>query len=229
VYYLDERRYLDLGRIGEINPQAIWLDKNGVVYTTDDYGFILRIDPDTHEITKLEAQCPHMPHRNGWHNVAYDVVPSPDGETFFGVSWSYDNFLWEFDPRKSGRDAMINHGCVWAAKGWNNDFELQLNNLRGLTFGADNKIYYVGRNGWDELKQQTLLRSDPVSGEQEILGTIDFPGRHDVHIATGVFDFYGNLYFAEAVVHPTSLYVYRPDSVTKDKKVFGWKDVKPWG
>ena len=91
VYFLDERRYEDLGRIGEINPQAIWLDKNGFAYTTDDYGFILRIDPETHEIKKLDAQCPHMPYRKGWHSVPYDVVPSADGETVFGVDWGFEN------------------------------------------------------------------------------------------------------------------------------------------
>ena len=48
-------------------------------------------------------------------------------------------------------------------------------------------------------------------------------------IASGTADFYGNLYFAEAAMYPTGMFVYRPDWVDYDKQVFSWDDVKRWG
>ena len=226
VFYLDERRYKDLGRFGDVNPQAVFLDKRGFAYTTDDNGYILECNPDTDELRRLDVKCPHMPYRTGWHNVPYDVVPSPDGETFFGVDWGYENHIWEFDPRDH---SMKDYGRGWGPEGWRTDSQMETWQLRGLTFGADRKLYYTARCGWDNLGQQHLLRFDPATGEREVLGIIDWPDRRIVHIASAAFDFLGNLYFAEAAVHPTSLYIYRPDSVRKDKQVFSWKDVKSWG
>lgn len=229
VYHLDERRYEDLGRIGDVNPQAVWLDKKGFAYTTDDYGFILRCNPDTNELVRLNVQCPHMPYRRGWHNVPYDVVPSPDGETVFGIDWGYENYIWQFDPRAPEAHAMKSFGRAWGPDEWRNEEWLEIWQLRGLTFGADGKLYFTARCGWDKDQQQHLLRMDPETGEREVLGVIDFPKRREIHVASATFDFFGNLYFAEAGVHPTSLYIYRPDSVSKERKVFSWKDVKSWG
>ena len=226
VYYIDERRYVDLGRIGDVNPQAVFLDKRGYAYTTDDNGFIIQCDPDRDELRRLDVQCPHMPYRRGWHNVPYDVVPSPDGETFFGIDWGFENYIWEFDPRVP---AMKSYGRGWGPTEWKTDRSMEMHQLRGLTFGADGKLYFTARSGWDELQQQHLHRMNPADGLVETLGIIDWPGRREIHVASAAFDFFGNLYFAEAAVHPTSLYIYRPDSANKEKKVFSWKDVKPWG
>ena len=229
VYRLEERRYRDLGRIGDVNPQAVFLDKRGYAYTTDDDGYVLRCDPDTDEIVRLDVKCPHMLYRAGWHNVPYDVVPSPDGETFFGIDWGFENYVWEFDPRKPDVAAMKSYGRAWGPDEWCNDLRLEQHQIRGLVFGADRKLYFTGRCGWDDRQQQHLLRMDPRTGRREVLGVIDFPGRREVHIASATCDFYGNLYFAEAAVCPTSLYIYRPDGVSLDRKPLGWTDIKPWG
>ncbi|OPZ91319.1 MAG: hypothetical protein BWY73_01123 [candidate division TA06 bacterium ADurb.Bin417] len=65
VYYLDQRRYLDLGRIGDINPQAIFLDRAGNAYTTDDYGWILRCEAGRDRLQRLGVQCPSAAGRTG--------------------------------------------------------------------------------------------------------------------------------------------------------------------
>jgi hypothetical protein len=229
VYYLDQRRYLDLGRFGDINPQAVWLDGDGNAYTTDDYGRLLRCGGETDELVNLEARCPHAPYRNGWHNVPYDVVPSPSRTTVFGCDYGYENHIWEFDPGKTGPDAMRSYGRAWGPPEWRNEHELETHQVRALVFGADEKLYFTARCGWDSKQQQHLLRLNPATGEREVLGVIDFPGRREVHIASATPDFYGNLYFAEAGVAPTSLYIYRPDGTSRSRKVFSWKDIKQWG
>ena len=229
VFDLDTREYRDLGRMGDVNPQAVWLDKNGFAYTTDDYGYILRCNPDTLVLERLNVKCPHEIHRKGWHNVPYDVVPSPDGETVFGCDWGFENILWEFDPRKPDAEAMTNHGRAWGAATWDNPGNLEHYQIRGLCFGADRKLYYTGRSAWDAEQQQHLVRMNPATGEREVLGTIDFPGRRHIHIGSATADFHGNLYFAEAAANPTSVYIYRPDYADAGKKLLSWKDVKPWG
>jgi hypothetical protein len=229
VYYIDERRYLDVGRMGDINPQAVWLDKNGFAYTTDDYGFILRLDPDTDELTRLQAKCPHEWYRNGWHNVPYDVVPSPDGETFFGIDWGHENYVWEFDPRKPAEKSITSYGRAFGPQEFRTDVHLEQWQIRGLVFGADKKLYYTGRCGWDTEQQQHLVRMDPATGERESLGVIDYPERRRIHVASATPDFYGNLYFAEAACNPTALYVYRPDYAEQGKQLLTFKDMKPWG
>lgn len=230
VYYVDERRYVDLGRMGEVNPQAVFLDEQGNAYTTDDYGFILKCDADTDELVRTRVKCPHMFYRNGWHNVPYDVVPSPDGKTLYGVDWGYENIIWNFDPSKPDDEAMKSFGRAWGPDEWRTDRWMENYQVRGLVFGADEKLYFAARCGWGEACGiQHLLRMDMQTGEREVLGQIDFPGRRDIHIASATPDFFGNLYFAEAGAKPTSLIIYRPDYVEPGKKVFSWKDIKAWG
>lgn len=230
VYELDTRRYRDLGRFGEVNPQAVWTDADGNAYTTNDYGYILQYDPKTDELRRTNIQCPHMPYRRGWHNVPYDVVPSPDRQTVFGIDWGYENFVWEFDPRKPEDQAMKSYGRGWGPPEWRNDDALETWQLRGLVFGADEKLYFMARCGWDGKGQHHLLRLDPATGEREDLGALTFPSRgRDVHIASATPDFYGNLYFAEAGPNPTSLYIFRPDGARKGKKVLSFQDIKQWG
>ncbi len=229
IYDLETRSLRDLGRIGEVNPQAVFLDKRGNAYTTDDFGFILKYDPETDELRRTNVQCPHMAHRSGWHNVPYDVVPSPDGETFFGVDWGYENFIWEFDPRKPEKEAMKSYGRMWGPDGWKNDHALETWQIRSLVFGADGKLYFMARCGWDDREHQHLLRMDPATGEREDLGRAVIPGREAIHFASATQDFYGNLYFAEAGLTPTSVYIFRPDYVEKGKQAFTFEDIKPWG
>lgn len=98
VYDLDARERRDVGRIGSVNPQAIWLDRRMRAYTTDDYGQVLVYDPETEQLTTTELKAPHAPYQNGWHNMVYDVVQVPGGDDVVGVNWNVDPYLWRFSP-----------------------------------------------------------------------------------------------------------------------------------
>ena len=111
VFDLRTRRCRDLGRIGSVNPQAIWLDRRGRAYTTDDYGKLLVFDPQAGELIPTDIQAPHAPYQNGWHNVVYDVVQVPGSDEVVGVSWNSDAYLFRFSPgEQPGSGEMQNLG-----------------------------------------------------------------------------------------------------------------------
>jgi len=229
VFDLRKREYRDIGRFGEINPQALWLDREGNVYTTDDFGFILKFDPDTEELVQLKTQLPHMPHRRGFHNVPYDVVPSPDWSCFYGTDWGYESYLWRFDPYDGEEGRIESYGRAWGPPDFPTESNLEATQVRGLVFGADGQLYFTMTASWENPPRKFLLRFDPQTEEREVLGAMEFGDHRPAAVASATPDFYGNLYFAGAGTSPTQMYVYRPEGTTTDKQVFSFKDIKQWG
>ncbi|MBT9141200.1 MAG: hypothetical protein DDT30_01789 [Dehalococcoidia bacterium] len=228
VYYLDSRRYEDLGRFGDINPQAIFLDRNGNAYTTDDYGYILRVDADTNQIQKLTVKCPHENYRQGWHNVPYDVVPAPDWSCFYGTDWGYESYLWRFNPYQGKEGTMESFGRAFGPADLKT-INMEKWQVRAMVFGRDGKLYFTMRLGWESPQETWLLRFDPENLKREKICALKF-GDHQPHaMASATQDFYGNLYFAEAGNAPTAIYIYHPNKSSLNKKVFSWKDIKQWG
>ncbi len=83
IYDLHTRKRRDVGRISSINPQALFLDKRHRVWTSSDYGRLVRYTPETDRLEISPGLLPHdMSYQAGWHSVFYDVAPSPDGESF---------------------------------------------------------------------------------------------------------------------------------------------------
>ena len=229
IYDMNARKYTDLGRFGEINPQAVWLDRDGNAYTTDDYGYILRCEAGTHELVRLKAQCPHEWYRIGWHNVPYDVVPAPDWSCVYGTDWGFESHLWRYDPYDGPDGGMDDLGRALGPPDFRTDKQLEAWQVRGLVFGADGWLYFTMTAGWENPPVKKLARYDPRTGEREEVCDMVFDGRTPVAIASGTPDFYGNLYFADAGRSPTGMYVYRPDTDGDREKVFGWQDIKQWG
>jgi len=229
IYDLAKREYTDLGRFGEINPQAVWLDRDGNVYTTDDYGFLLKHTPGSDDLVRLHSQAPHLAHRRGFHNVPYDVVPSPDWSCVYGTDWGYESYLWKFDPHAGPEGSLQSYGRAWGPPDFPTDSSLEATQVRGLVFGADGKLYFTMTASWETPRVKYLLRFDPKTQEREVLGPIKFGDHQPGAIASATQDYYGNLYFAGAGNSPTRMYVYRPDGVTTSKKRFRWKDIKQWG
>ena len=228
VYDLDRREYKDLGRFGDINPQAVFLDREENAYTTDDYGYILRCDAETDELVKLNVKCPHEPYRRGWHNVPYDVVPAPDWSCVYGTDWGYESHLWRYDPYDGPEGRMDDLGRAFGPPDFKTDMVLERWQVRGLVFGSDGKLYYTMLAGWEDPPEKYLLRLDPDTMEREVVGSLSFGGRPPV-VASATADYYGNLYFADAGRSPTGMFIYRPDSAESKTKVLGWNDIKPWG
>src|SRR5205809_127767 len=78
----------DIGRIGSINAQTLFLDNRHRVWTTDDYGHLVRYDPERDRLERSPFVLPHNPEfQTGWHSVFYDVAPSPKRDCVYAVTW----------------------------------------------------------------------------------------------------------------------------------------------
>jgi len=151
VYELDRRRRTDLGRIGSVNPQAIWLDQRGWAYTTNDDGRIVLCRPtsDGWDLRESDVRAPHAPYQTGWHNVVYDVVQVPGQDAVAGCMWNTDPrlFLLEHaaDPAAMRmHDLGPAHVGIddYANRGFNDD------HVGGLAFDAAGQLLYcISRPG----------------------------------------------------------------------------------
>ena len=75
IYDTRKRTRRDVGRIGSINAQTLFLDRQHRVWTTDDYGHLVRYDPETDRLERSPFVLPHNPEfQTGWHSVFYDVA-----------------------------------------------------------------------------------------------------------------------------------------------------------
>ena len=230
VHYMDEDRYLDLGRFGDINPQAVWVDAAGNGYSVDDLGHIVRCDGDTDELEHLDVQTPHAIFRNGAYNTVYDVAPAPGENAVYGVSWSFDMRLFRYDmddPRnpKSMHDLGRAYGPDY--DDWDKfDHE---NHAGGMVFGDDGMLYVCVSVWWKEPQGMYLIRVNPKTEEREEIGPITDGEFHSGYIAKASKDFDGVLYFADCSKTPTRTWKYRPDYLAKRSEEERWAELRPWG
>jgi len=230
VYYMDEDRYLDLGRFGDINPQAVWVDSAGNAYTVDDLGYIVRCDAETDELEHLDVRIPHAPFRDGTYNTVYDVTPSPDGGSVYGVSWSFDMRLFRYDlddPRDPASMHDLGRAYGPEYEDWDK-FDHQ-NHAGGMVFGDDGKLYFCASVWWKEPQGMYLVRLDPETREREEVGPITDGEHHSTYIAKATKGFDGALYFADCTKVPTRTWQYRPDTVAERSAEQRWAEMRPWG
>lgn len=202
VYDIDTHETRMIGRIGNINPQAIWLDSEENGYTTDDYGRILKFDAETEELAFTEAVLPHASFRNGYHNTVYDVTPSPDGKGVYGSTWTWGSRLFYFD---FATHEVKDFGKAYGeeSKEWNHIIH---DHVGGLVFGSDHKLYFVANMETPDGARPHLIRFDPETEEREMMGPLKCDGQYGDHISRGSFGSDGKLYFAEAGNTPTKLF-----------------------
>jgi len=150
VYDLATRARRDMGRIGSVNPQAIWLDARMRAYTTDDYGQVLVYDPRTEELVTTDLQAPHAPYQNGWHNMVYDVVQVPGRDAVAGVNWNVDPYLFIFSPgEQTGTGAMLGLGAAAPGIDGLSPRGVNTNHAGGLVFSAGGELFFSVCQGED--------------------------------------------------------------------------------
>ena len=234
TFDLETNEYNDLGRIGDINPQSVFLDREENAYTVDDLGYLVRYDPRDDSLTHLDVRLPHAAYRDGTYNLMYDSVPSPDGESIYGVHWNVDirlldNRLFKYDPF-DGPEGKI-HDLGWAYRpeeagpAW---ADPQNHHTGGLIFGQDGHLYFATYVHWKEPKGMYLIRMDVETLEREEIGPIlNRDGSAAEYVAKATFDFKGGLYFASCASRPTGIFAYRPE--TEAKRRLSFSDVRRWG
>jgi hypothetical protein len=155
VYDLDTRERRDLGRIGSVNPQAIWLDAAGCAWTTGDFGELLFLAPDDDELTATDLAAPHAAYQDGWHNMVYDVVQVPERDAVAGVTWNVDPHLFLFEPGRGGGQGLMRAlGPATPGLDGAGPRGVNTNHAGGLVFAAGGELLYCvsrGKGGGDIL------------------------------------------------------------------------------
>ncbi|MCL5986031.1 MAG: hypothetical protein M1371_05615 [Actinobacteria bacterium] len=228
IYHLQGGIYKDLGRIGDMNPQSIWLDRGGNAYTADEYGYIIRCDAEKEELCELGIRLPYAEFRDGTHSTVYDMVPSPDGEGIYGVTWSFDNRLFYHNPYEGSEGRIVDLGRAYGPEyeGWNS---LDDNHTGGLIFGDDGLLYFATNVWWKEPKGMYLMRFNTKTEEREELMPFMIDGEVAPYVSRATKDFAGNLYFAECVRTPTRIYKFTPEYVKKESWKPRWPLIRSWG
>ena len=144
IYDLRTRKRRDVGRIGSINPQALFLDKRHRVWTSSDYGRLVRYTPETDRLEISPGLLAHdANYQTGWHSVFYDVAPSPDGECVYASTWCPNPRLMRIWPNQGEWARVEDLGPA--------------TQLRDASFPID---MYPGSLRWADVwgRRQTLLR-----------------------------------------------------------------------
>lgn len=230
IYSIDSHRTLDLGRIGSINPQTVFVDEKGNGYTTDDYGNIIKCHAEKDELETLDVQVSHSDYRDGFHNVLYDATPSPDGKEIYCVTWSSEIRLFVFNPEKK---KIYDLGRAYGESNfmWNG---MDDNHVGGLVFGDDGNLYFSasitaeeevdGKNGM--VGRAYLIKMNTDNFKRELVTPIQDGDFHCHYVSRATKDKNGNLYFADIGNVPTRIIKFEPDYAKKTVKD---KFTKNWG
>jgi hypothetical protein len=163
------------------------------------------------------------------HNTIYDAWPSPDGRSVYGVTWSYDNRIFRYDPYEGREGRIYDLGRAYGPDivDWSS-FDAA-HHSGGIILGDDGYLYYATSVCWKEPQGMYLIRMNVETLESEELGPLAADGYHSQYISKATRDFAGNLYFADSMSRPPRIYVYKPDYVGSAHAKPKWPLVRFWG
>lgn len=218
VYYdIAGRTLHDVGRIGSVNCQCMFLDRRARVLFTNDHGRFLRFDPDRDSLEELPHRVACLPFQNGWHGVLYDAVSDPAGDAVYMVPWMVRPRLMRFWPNEGAHGRLEDLGAVTQDADVTHPLSMSLDHVGGLVFGCDGQLYFV-RASWPMgAEARTDFRSlddavgvvtrlDPQTLETEDVCALHRPGHGSSYATRGARDRHGNLYFGHVGALPVGFF-----------------------
>lgn len=221
VYDIARRTSRDLGRIGSINAQALFLDRRHRVWTTSDYGHLVRYDPDRDRVEHSPERLPHESvFQTGWHSVFYDVAPSPEGDCVYASTWIAAPHLVRIWPDEGAWGRVEDLGPATQDRDTRVPVCTFLDHCGGLTFAGDGKLYYVASR-WskpdtpavaNEYRMEVqsphgvIWQLDPRTLERREVGILHRPDYFAQYVSRGAVDHNGDLFFAHVGTPPVGLF-----------------------
>ena len=236
VYDIRKRTHRDVGRIGSINAQALFLDKRHRVWTTDDYGHLVGYDPDKDRLEASPFVLPHNPaYQTGWHSVFYDVVAAPDGESVFAVTWIADCYLMRIWPNEGEWPRVENLGPTQQRRDLTVATNTFLDHCGGLTIGGDGQLYYVASRWRDPVhnpdakgREGVIWRLDPATNEREEVAILECEGKTGAqYVSRGAVDHNGDLFFGHVGSKPSGLFKVQMPADRKKRNAH--MPIRMWG
>ncbi len=218
VYYDLKRKQLhDVGRIGSVNSQCLFLDHRQRVLFTDDRGGFIRFDPETGCLEELPHRIAHAHFQDGWHGVLYDAVSDPEGEWIYMLPWMVQPRLMRYRAADGPYGHLEDLGPATQPVASSHAVSMSLDHCGGLVFGADGCLYYV-RAAWPqgmetaadfrcmEQAKGVVVRLDPATMERTDVCVLHRPGGSSSYVTRGARDRDGNLYFGHVGKVPVGLF-----------------------
>ena len=228
VYDLRTRRSRDVGRIGSINAQALFLDARHRVWTTDDDGHLVRYDP---EQDRLEVSPYVLPHnglfQTGWHSVFYDVAPSPDGQCVYASTWIANPYLMRIWPMDGAWGRVESLGPATQERDLTVPIDTFTDHCGGLAFAGDGQLYYVASRWRDPAhcplpedrrnREGVVWRLNPKTLKREEVATLERPGVDAQYVSRGAVDRNGDLFFGHVGPRPVGIFKVRLPKARRKK------------
>jgi len=239
IYDIKRRLRRDVGRIGSINAQALFMDRSHRVWTTDDYGRLVRYDPETDRLERSPYVLPHDgAYQTGWHSVFYDVVGSPDGECVYASTWIAGPRLMRIWPNEGEWGRVEDLGPATQGRDLTFPMAKLVDHCGGLTFAGDGMLYY-GASRWQdgvtdarsaELGQMegVIWRLDPETIEREEVAVLARPDANAQYVPRGAADHNGDLFFGH-VGRPTPVGIFKVHMPADRKRENAHLPIRMWG
>lgn len=231
-----ERR--DLGRIGSINAQVLILDKFHRVWTTSDYGRLVRYDP---EKDRMEAGLEPLPHnpafQTGWHSVFYDAVLAPDGQSIFACTWIAQPRLVRIWLYEGEWGRVEDLGPATQERDMTIPIDTFKDHCGGLVVGGDGMIYYVASRWRDPQynpmppehleREGVVWRMNPDTYERSEVALLVRPGEFAQYVSRGAVDHNGDLFFGH--VGPMPVGIFKVEMPASQKRNNAHLPIRVWG
>ena len=217
IYDLKTRTRRDLGRIGSVNSQALFLDKKHRVWTTSDYGRLVRYTPETARLELSPFVLPHNPEfQTGFHSVFYDAAAAPDGESVLAVTWIANPYLMRIWPNEGAWPRVEDLGPATQKRDPAVAKDTFVDHCGGLTFGGDGQLYYVASRWRDPVynpmdashkeREGVVWRLDPATLRREEVARLEHPKNFAQYVSRGAVDHNGDLFFGHVGSHPSGIF-----------------------
>jgi len=241
VYDLDKHELTDVGRIGSVNSQAIFLDGKQRVWTSSDEGRLIRYDPD---VGRLEHSPYVLPHderfQTGWHNVLYDVAAAPDGESVFACAWIAVPRLMRIWPLDGPWGSVEDLGPVTQDRDTSVPICTFRDHCGGLVFAGDGQLYYVASRWRDpeylpetpsgREKEGVVWRMDPDTGAREEVALLERPECDANYVSRGAVDHHGDLFFGHVAGDGKSpVGIFKVEMPEERKRPDAHLPIRTWG
>jgi len=217
IYDTKKRLRRDVGRIGSINAQTLFLDHKHRVWTTDDYGHLVRYDPEKDRLERSPFVLPHNPQfQTGWHSVFYDAVVAPDGESVFAVTWIAQPRLMRIWLNEGEWPRVEDLGPATQDRDPTIPMDTFLDHCGGLVFASDKQLYYVASRWRDPVynpmppdgpdREGVVWRLNPATLQREEVAILRHPTSPAQYVSRGAVDHNGNLFFGVVGTKPVGIF-----------------------
>jgi len=233
-----KRTRKDLGRVGTVNSQALFLDQKHRVWLTNDSGHLVRYDPEKDRLEVSPDVLPHNPvFQTGWHSIFYDVVASPERDCVYAVTCIPSPMLMRIWPNEGEWPRIENLGPVTQGHDPTTSSSMGVDHCGGLTFAGDGQLYYVAARWRDPVYnpmpaghkgvEGVIWRMNPATLEREEVGRLERPEGPAHYVSRGAVNHQGDLFFGCADSNPAG--IFKVEMPPERKKANAHLPIRIWG